>query len=101
MTLEPISVSVGGTFPVRLRATPTTGYVWVVDALPESFELLGSDFEKPPGETQPGGHVVQAFRFRALKEGEYTINFVLKRQWESHALDACAVNVSVKVDMSE
>ena len=88
-----IAVAVGGEFSVRLKSTPTTGYLWEVQILPEGVQLLGSDYEKPAGRIQPGDPMIQVFQFRSLKAGEHIINFVLKRQWESNAVASHMVTV--------
>jgi len=93
VTLEISAVAVGQEFTVRLTSTPTTGYVWEVQKLPESIQLLGSDYEKPAGDIQPGNPMTRGFRFQARKAGEYIITFVLKRQWESNAIESYTVTV--------
>jgi predicted secreted protein len=93
VTCETIVVAVDGGFTVRLKSTPTTGYVWEVHTLPEGMQLLGSDYEKSASGIQPGDPVIQVFRFRTLKTGEYIISFVLKRQWESNAIEFHTVTV--------
>lgn len=93
MTFETIIVAVGGEFTERLKSTPTTGYVWAVHTLPQGIQLLGSDYEKSASGIRPGDPVIQVFRFRTLKAGEHIITFVLKRQWESNAIESHAVTV--------
>jgi predicted secreted protein len=93
VTVETIMVSIAGEFTVRLKSTPTTGYVWEMHALPDGIQLLGSDYEKPERGIQPGDPAIQAFRFQALEAGEHVISFVLKRQWESDAIASHAVTV--------
>ena len=93
MTSETVRVPVGGEFSVRLESTPTTGYVWDVDTLPESVELLGSEHEKPAPGAPPGAAVMQAFRFRVRKAGEHLIKFSLKRKWETHPIRSYTVRV--------
>ena len=93
VTPEIIRVPVGGEFSVRLESSPTTGYVWDVETLPESVELLGSEYEKSAGEHPPGDPGIQAFRFRAQKAGEHEIQFVLKRQWENNVIKSHTVKV--------
>jgi predicted secreted protein len=93
VTFETIIIAVGKEFTVRLKSTPTTGYVWEVPSLPEGIQLLGSDYEKPEGDVQPGDPVIQVFRCLALKAGEHLITFVLKRQWESNAVESHVVTV--------
>lgn len=93
MTFETIIVAVGRDFSVRLKSTPTTGYVWEVHTLPEGVQFLGSDYEKPARGIKPGDPVVQTFRFRLLKKREHIINFILKRQWESNAIESHTLTV--------
>jgi len=93
VTSETIRVAVGREFAVRLKSTPTTGYLWELHTLPEGAQLLGSDAEKPAVATQPGDPVIQVFRFRAEKAGEHIITFVLKRKWESSAIESHKVTV--------
>jgi len=95
VTSETFRVPVGGEFSVRLESTPTTGYVWDVETLPESIELLGSEYEKSADEHPPGDPGIQAFRFRARNAGEHQINFILKRQWEKNAIKSHTVKVEV------
>lgn len=93
MTFETIIVAGGGEFTVRLKSTPTTGYVWEVHTLPEGVELLGSDYEKPATGIQAGNPVIQVFQFRAQRAPKHKINFVLKRRWESNAVEYHTVTV--------
>ncbi len=95
MTGETIGVAVGEEFRVRLESSPTTGYVWTVQTLPESARLLGSDYEKPAEGIKPGDSVLQVFRFRALERGEHVISFLLKREWETDAVESHTVTVKV------
>jgi predicted secreted protein len=96
MTFETIKASIGGEFSVRLKATPSTGYVWDIEQLPESVQFLGSDYEKPASDLKPGDAMIKAFRFRVLEEGEHMISFVLKRQWERNAVVSYTVKVIAK-----
>ena len=67
MTSETITVAVAQEFVVRLKSTPTTGYVWEVQKLPEGIQFSGSDYEKPGGDIKPGAPVTQVFRFKSSK----------------------------------
>ena len=91
---ETIRIPVGEEFSVRLESTPTTGYMWNVNTLPEGIQLLGSEYEKPTGD-RPGDPGIQAFRFRALRAGEHLINFALKRPWEKNPIRSRTVRVEV------
>ena len=94
MTCETIIGAVGGEFTVRLKTTPTTGYVWEVHTLPEGIQLLGSNYEKSASGIQPGDPSIHVFQFRILKAGEHIFNLVLKRQWESNAIESHTVTVN-------
>ena len=94
MTSETITVAVAQEFAVRLKSTPTTGYIWEVQKLPEGIQLSGSDYEKLGSDIKPGAPVTQAFRFKVQKAGEYTITFVLKRRWETKGVDSHTVTVT-------
>ena len=95
MTSETINTAVGDEFEVRLAATPSTGYIWEAQSLPEGIKLSGSDYERPSADTRPGDPTTQVFRFRAQRAGDYTITFHLKRPWESDAAHSQTVSVKV------
>ena len=93
MTSETIDVKVDHEFRIRLQSIGTAGYVWKIESLPDAIQLLGSENEKPGGDTKPGDSTTQIFRFRALKAGEYTITFLLARPWETRMIEAHEVIV--------
>jgi predicted secreted protein len=90
-----VRVAVGQAFTVRLQSTPTTGYVWQVQSLPEGVQLSGSDFESGR-HAPPGSPLTQVFRFRVVKAGQYTVTLVLKRQWESQPIQTHLVTVDAR-----
>ena len=90
-----ITVSAGQEFTVRLQATPSTGYVWEVQSLPEGIQLSGSDHEQPGSDLLPGNPLTQVFRFQARQAGEHTITLGLKRSWESSVIAIHQVKVQV------
>jgi predicted secreted protein len=94
MTNETIIVAVGEEYTVSLRSIPATGYVWQTEALPKNSRFLGSDYEKSESALPPGAPTRQIFRFRTMKAGEYKLSFVLKRQWESNAIETRIVAVN-------
>lgn len=93
VTFETVVVAVGKEFSVRVKSTPTTGYIWEVHTFPEGVQLLGSDYEKPTSGIQPGDQAIQVFRFIAQRAGEHMITLVLKRQWERNAIETYTVTV--------
>ena len=92
MTSETIAAAVGQEFTIQLQSTPTTGYVWEVEKLPQNVRLSKSEYEKPE-DTRPGAPVTQLFRFQAQKAGKHKITFVLKRSWEESAIESHTVTV--------
>lgn len=93
---ESIDAVAGKEFTVRLTSSPSTGYVWEVQALPEGVELLGSDYEKPSGDVRPGDPATRVFRLRALRAGKYSLTFQLKRKWEKQAIESKTVTANVE-----
>ena len=91
MTSETIAAAVGQEFTVSLKSTPTTGYVWEAEKLPDSILFSGSDYKST---SKPGAPVTQVFRFNVQKTGEHKITFVLKRQWENNAIESHTVTVN-------
>jgi predicted secreted protein len=96
---QSVAVRPGDEFTVRLQGNFSAGYRWEAQSVPEGVELLGTDIEPPAdggGETVPAEHQpTSVFRFRALTPGESQLQFVLKRPWESDALDRHDVAVIV------
>lgn len=95
MVSDDVEAAVGEEFSVRLPSTPTTGYVWQVDALPKGVELLGSAFEKAPGTTKPGDEAVQVLHFRALEAGNYEVGFSLRRTWQKVAIESRSTRIAI------
>lgn len=93
MTSETIDVKVDHEFTISLKSIATAGYVWRIESLPDAIQSLGSENEKPAGSSKPGDSTTQIFRFRALKAGEYTIEFLLGRPWEDKAIESHTVMV--------
>ncbi|MGV8805362.1 MAG: protease inhibitor I42 family protein [Polaromonas sp.] len=95
MTDETLMVGSGQAFKVALEASPGTGYVWDLQALPEGVTLVGSSQEAPASGLVPGGSILQVFHFKALVRGEHALGFVRKRAWESEAVESRTVTVKV------
>lgn len=95
MTADTITVTVDHEFSISLKSIATAGYLWKIESLPDGIQFLGSKNEKPAGDMKPGDSITQVFQFRALKAGEYTITFMLSRQWESKAIESREVTIKV------
>ena len=93
MASDTITVAVDHEFTISLKSIATAGYVWKIEMLPDTIQLLGSEIEKSADDNKPGDPITQVFRFRALKAGEYTILFVLARPWENKTIETHTVTV--------
>ena len=82
-------------FAVELESIPTSGYVWQSPPCPEGLEALGSSLVQPAAPPVPGSSARQVFRFRAHRAGQFALDFVLKRSWESASLQRHTVNIEV------
>lgn len=95
MQLDPVIARIDEAFSVTLQSTPSSGYVWTLQSLPKSMELLGSLYLHEPPKACPGDPLTQVFRFRGHQSGETVIVFALKRQWEDQSIDTGSLAVTV------
>lgn len=79
---------------ISLKSIARAGYLWKIELVPDIIQLLGSEIEKPAGDTRPGDSTTQIFRCQALKPGEHTITFMLSRPWENKAIQTGTVKVT-------
>jgi inhibitor of cysteine peptidase len=78
-------VNAGESFEIKLTENPTTGYIWALAQLPESFYLL-SDSYQPDQPIKIGSGGTHRFYFVAMKpkiEGNFI--FYQLRPWEPFA----------------
>ena len=95
MSTDIISVAKDEEFTISLQTIATAGYLWRIESLSDSIQLLGTENEKPTRDRKPGDLTGQVFRFRARETGEYKIQFALGRPWEDKALESQTVTVRV------
>ncbi len=89
---------------ISIEGNPTTGYQWsaVVEnpnvASLVSVEYIVDDYE---GDTMPAGlGGTYFFCFRAVGEGETTVNFSYARSWEDEAIETEQLRLIVDKDLS-
>lgn len=82
----------GAVFDIALGCSPSTGYMWQHQPLPEGVALLGSEFVAP-AHAQVGDGGQQVFHLRAERVGHYTLVLVLKRRWETDPIETHTVEV--------
>lgn len=72
---------VGSPVQILLESTPGTGAIWYAPPSPPHTTITSLD-SKPLG-SGVGGSVQQVFVFQADAPGTYTLDFRLKREWET------------------
>ena len=93
-----IHMDKGGILAVRLEATPGTGYSWTPDNFdPGWFQAQGEPVREIAKKSVPGASNVTVFRFRAIKEGQSTLKFVLKRPFEKNVEPVDHLTFTVEV----
>lgn len=82
-----IHLLAGETFELRLKANPSTGYMWYVEK--ESTPLLKLAHQTQTDATEPGTGrpVFQVFRFEARRPGGGVLRMHYVRSWEKPAPD--------------
>jgi predicted secreted protein len=95
MSMDSITVAIDREFTISLKSIATAGYLWKIESLPNTMELLRTENEKQPDDTKPGDATSQIFCFRAQERGEHKITFVLARPWENKAIESKTVTVKV------
>jgi predicted secreted protein len=88
------SARVGEVVTIDLPASPSTGYKWGLDRVPDGVELVDSTFTPPPPDVV-GGSGVQHFDIRADRSGTFALVFTLKRPWEPDAVETNTVDLHV------
>ncbi|WP_161493330.1 protease inhibitor I42 family protein [Zoogloea sp. LCSB751] len=87
-----IQTPVGTPFCIDLDATPSSGYLWSLPALPYGVERVDSSVI-PPGGAPPGALGRQHFVLRTTQAGHYRVDFLLKREWETQPIATHTVSV--------
>jgi predicted secreted protein len=88
------SAHVGEVVTIDLSSSPSTGYKWGLDRLPDGIELVDSTFTPPPPDVL-GGSGIQHFDVRADRSGTFALVFTLKRPWEPDAVETNTVDLHV------
>ncbi len=83
----------GAQVPIELKSTPGAGAVWVTPDVPAGCWI--EEGTKAASETGVGGATTQRFQFGARKPGRYTVQFELKRRWESVAREVQSVEIEI------
>lgn len=94
-----VQVGVDGCFGIEVVSNRTTGFSWKV-ILPETkaLKIVREEFLPPPMNGMAGAAGKMHWCFRALKRGEWKIEFVYIRPWEKDQPPARRVILTVKVE---
>ncbi|HWJ05776.1 MAG TPA: protease inhibitor I42 family protein [Steroidobacteraceae bacterium] len=76
-----VTVAVGDSFVLELRALATAGFTWSIATMPDLLVLR--DERIGPTRSALGAPSVQEFEFRATRPGSGTLAMQLARHWES------------------
>jgi predicted secreted protein len=96
VSTENLTVTRGSEFTIGLRAVPTAGYAWRLDATPDAIKPLGANTRSEASPGQAGGMATQVFRFQAAERGQFRLRFELKRPWEAQPTEIHTVNLTVE-----
>ncbi|MCX6056312.1 MAG: protease inhibitor I42 family protein [Chloroflexi bacterium] len=98
MNGQTISVKAGDSFTLTLAGNPTTGYVWELSELDQTFVSLTGDPDYRADSNLTGAGGVYTYKFNALKAGTTTLKLIYRRPWEKDIspLETFKVTVEVK-----
>ena len=85
-----IETHVGAILTVRLKESPTTGYVWINKTVGDALLMQESDFSPTSPGIIAGAPGLRTLRFVVNKPGNATLLLKRMRDWEG---DASAVEV--------
>lgn len=82
-----VRLNAGDTLEVRLKANPSTGFMWYIEK--ESTPLLKLTSQSQTEATEPGvgRSVFQIFRFEARRAGDGVLRLHYVRSWEKPTPD--------------
>lgn len=96
---QPLQLSPGQEFNLRLPSNPTTGFRWTLraDAAPQ-LKLLGPEVYIVPEEAGlVGAAGVSSWRFRAVARGEAALGLDYARPWEREVAPARQFDCRIRV----
>ncbi|GAS87536.1 protease inhibitor I42 family protein [Mycolicibacterium brisbanense] len=89
-----ITAHVGEVVTIDLSSSPSTGYKWDVQQVPDGVAVVNTTFTPPPPDVV-GGSGVQHFEVRADRPGSFVLTFTLKRPWEPDGVETSSVDLQV------
>lgn len=93
-------------FFIKMKGNPTTGYSWFLAETSNKDDLVAlnlndvnssKNYESSPNPAKLlGSGGVYYFKFKGVKEGNYSLMFVKKRIWEQNSIDEKFVHLNIK-----
>jgi len=94
ISTEVIVKKVNENFDIALSATPSAGYEWEIEEIPDGLHFEG---EKSVLDNDAIGSPNQSiFHFRVVSKGSFQLHFILKRRWETTAIDEVLYKIVVE-----
>ena len=94
-----ITMKAGSIVEIKLKATPGTGYQWLLKNPSQLLQLVDGDnlkyTEPDTKQPTPGQPVNQILHFKAMKKGEEMVRLEYKRAWEKESSDSCEMKIEV------
>ena len=86
-----------GHVDVRLEEIPSSGYRWSIASVPEQVTFIADAFQSASASTRAiGASGAHVFTFRVDTVGEFDVDFVRKRAWETEPLERRRVRLVVR-----
>jgi len=83
---EPIKVTAGQIFTIRMESNPTTGYSWQLSKDLDNIIVLVTNTFIPPDSKLCGAGGHELWTFKAIGEGQTNIIMKYIRPWEKYQL---------------
>jgi predicted secreted protein len=80
-------------FQVRLHSSSASGFIWMLDELPDGLHLV--EWDASPGDLSKTAGGTDTFTFKGTRPGEYVIRFCLCRPRLPVAIDEMQYSVSI------
>jgi len=96
---QPMQLSEGQEFNLRLPSNPTTGFRWTLraDGAPQLLLLGPEVYTVPEKAGMVGGAGVSTWRFRAVARGETALGLDYARPWEIEVAPAQRFDCRIRV----
>jgi inhibitor of cysteine peptidase len=85
----------GGSVQIELPETPTSGYRWELEGDNPAIVVVESKFEQSEAGRLAGASGIRRFVLQINQRGTWRLRLVLKRSWETTAIDHRDIDIDV------